>query len=64
MFKHILVIVLATLITAISAFAITLDIAHNIDTLLIPVAVINVVLFLALTCVYQSIQDEADGSML
>lgn len=64
MFKHILIIVLATLITAISAFAITLDVFHNIDTLLIPVAVVDVVLFLALTCMYQSIQHEANDSML
>ena len=64
MFKHIIIIVLATIITSISAFAITLDVFHSIDTLLIPVAVIDVVLFLALTCVYQSIQDEANDSML
>ena len=64
MFKHFIAIVLATIITSISAFAITLDIAHNIDTLLIPVTIIDVVLFLALTCVYQSIQHEANDSML
>lgn len=64
MFKHIIIIALATLITAISAFAITLDIAHNIDVLLVPVTIIDVVLFLALTCVHQSIQHEANDSML
>ncbi len=64
MFKHFIVIVLATIITSISAFAITLDVFHSIDTLLLPVVVIDVVLFLALTCVYQSIQDEANDSML
>ena len=64
MFKHILLIVLATVIVAVSAFAITTHIVHGIDTLLIPMVGINVVLFLALTCVYQSIQDEANDSML
>ena len=57
-------IVLATIITSISAFAIATDVFHNIDTLLIPVAVIDVVLFLALTCVHQSIQHEGNDSML
>ena len=64
MFKHIIIIVLATLITAISAFAIAIDVFHNIDTLLAPVTIIDVVLFLALTCVHQSIQHEANDSML
>lgn len=64
MFKHFLVIVLATIITSISAFAIAIDVFHNIDTLLIPVAVIDVVLFLALTCVRQSIEYEANDSLL
>ena len=64
MFKHLIVIVLATIITSISAFAIALDVFHNIDTLLIPVTIIDVILFLALTCVHQSIQHEANDSML
>lgn len=64
MFKHIIIIVLATIIASISTFAIAIDVFHDIDTLLIPVAVIDVVLFLALTCVHQSIQHEANDSML
>ena len=64
MFKHFIVIVLATLITGISAFAIALDVFHGIDTLLLPVVISDIVLFLALTCMWQSIQCEANDSML
>ena len=58
MFNHYLLMVLATVIVAISTFAITLSVAHGIDVLLTPVAIIDAVLFAVMSLVYRVITSE------
>ena len=55
MFNHYLFMVLATVIVAISTFAITISMAHGIDVLLTPVATIDAVLFAVMSLVYRVI---------
>ena len=55
MFNHYLFMVLATVIVAISTFAITISMAHGIDVLLTPVAIIDAVLFAVMSLVYRVI---------
>ena len=55
MFNHYLLMVLATVIVAISTFAITISMAHGIDVLLTPVAIIDAVLFAVMSLVYRVI---------
>lgn len=50
--------VLATVIVAISTFAITISMAHGIDVLLTPVAIIDAVLFAVMSLVYRVITSE------
>lgn len=58
MFNHYLLMVLATVIVAISTFAITISMAHGIDVLLTPVAIIDAVLFAVMSLVYRVITSE------
>lgn len=58
MFNHYLLMVLATVIVAISTFAITISMAHGIDVLLTPVAIIDVVLFAVMSLVHRVIVSE------
>jgi len=58
MFNHYLLMVLATVIVAISTFAITISMAHGIDVLLSPVAIIDAVLFAVMSLVYRAITSE------
>jgi hypothetical protein len=58
MFNHYLLVVLATVIVAISTFAITISMAHGIDVLLSPVAIIDAVLFAVMSLVYRAITSE------
>lgn len=58
MFNHYLLVVLATVIVAISTFAITISMAHGIDVLLTPVAIIDAVLFAVMSLVYRAITSE------
>ena len=60
MFNHYLLMVLATVIVAISTFAITISMAHGIDVLLTPVAVIDAVLFAVMTLVYRTITSDSN----
>ena len=62
MFNHYLLMVLATVIVAISTFAITISMAHGIGVLLTPVAIIDVILFAVMTLVHRAIV--SDDSML
>ena len=62
MFNHFLLMVLATVIVAISTFAITISMAHGIDVLLTPVAIIDAVLFAVMSLVHRAIV--SDDSML
>ena len=55
MFNHYLLMVLATVIVAISTFAITISMVHGIDVLLPPVVVIDVVLFAVMSLVHRVI---------
>ena len=55
MFNHYLFMVLATVIVAISTFAITISMVHGIDVLLPPVVVIDVVLFAVMSLVHRVI---------
>lgn len=55
MFNHYLLMVLATVIVAISTFAITISMAHGIDVLLTPVVIIDAVLFAVMSLVYRVI---------
>ncbi len=50
--------VLATIIVAVSTFAITISMAHGIDVLLTPVAIIDAVLFATMSLVYRVIASE------
>ena len=47
--------VLATVIVAISTFAITISMAHGIDVLLTPVAIIDAILFAVMSLVHRVI---------
>ena len=58
MFNHYLIMILDIVIVAISTFAITISIFHDIDVLLIPVAIIDVVLYAVMTLVYRTITSE------
>ena len=58
MFNHYLFMVMATVIVAISTFAITISMAHGIDVLLTPVAIIDAVLFAVMSLVYRVIVSE------
>ena len=58
MFNHYLIMVLATIIVAVSTFAITISMAHGIDVLLTPVAIIDAVLFATMSLVYRVIASE------
>ena len=58
MFNHYLLMLLATVIVAISTFAITISMAHGIDVLLTPVAIIDAVLFAVMSLVYSVITSE------
>ena len=60
MFNHYLLMVLATVIVAISTFAITISMAHGIDVLLTPVAIIDAVLFAVMTLVHRTITSESN----
>jgi hypothetical protein len=55
MFNHYLLMVLTTVIVAISTFAITISMVHGIDVLLPPVVVIDVVLFAVMSLVHRVI---------
>ena len=55
MVNHYLFMVLATVIVAISTFAITISMAHGIDVLLTPVAIIDAVLFAVMSLVHRVI---------
>ena len=50
--------ILATIIVAVSTFAITISMAHGIDVLLTPVAIIDAILFAVMSLVYRVIASE------
>ncbi len=58
MFNHYLIMILATIIVAVSTFAITISMAHGIDVLLTPVAIIDAILFAVMSLVYRVIASE------
>lgn len=58
MFNHYLIMILATIIVAVSTFAITISMAHGIDVLLTPVAIIDAILFAVMSLVYRTITSE------
>ena len=56
--NHYLIMILATIIVAVSTFAITISMAHGIDVLLTPVAIIDAILFAVMSLVYRVIASE------